>query len=148
MYSTYVLLSGNVADAIPEVACGISASSSEAVIYKFPVKLPFPIHREPRSPDSAFRVRVLLQCTSTALVSCIASESQTVDHLYIRRRTIVLQCASFEVSQPMRYGAVGFIDQSALSLFHSNVYSVTPRRVTKQSRQIGSRGRTSRRVLH
>ena len=63
---------------------------------------------------------------------------------------IALQRTSFEVSQPMRYGAVGFIDQSALSLSHTNTknfstYSVTPECVTSQSRQIGLRGRTSRR---
>ena len=62
--------------------------------------------------------------------------------------TIVLQRASFEVSQPMRCGPVGFIDQSALSLLHSKTYQNASRRMTKQSRQIGSRGGTSRRVLH
>ena len=54
--------------------------------------------------------------------------------------SIVLQRASFEMSQPMRYEAVGFIDQSALSLLHSNTYLLTPECVTSRDKAITTNG--------
>ena len=51
-----------------------------------------------------------------------------------------------ELSQQLRYGAVGAIDQSALSLLYSSRYLATLECIAsadKQSRQIGSNIKTS-----